>query len=374
MLTKFQNILINEKSNYMSKYSLNDYELKCYNYMAACGTKTFGFNAYECNDCGYKLIHYNSCGNRHCPSCQVKSREDWISQMESFLLDIPYFHIVFTIPDSLNSLCLVNKELLYKILFKTSSQTLLKVAKPVYGQIGFTSILHTWGSNLWIHPHIHMIVSSGGTDGVSFKHSPRNFLLPVKVLSRVFRGKFIAALKRAKVFDSNHHLIDFNQEPYQSLISDLYHKEWVVYAKEPFGNNKAVLNYIGRYSHRVAISNSRILRYDQLTHKVTFSYKDYKDESKIKEMTLDAVEFIHRFMMHILPPRFMKIRHYGFMSNTSRKTMIPLCRSLLNQASPPADSNGAKDNEPTWCHCPKCHGKLILYHRVLPQTKRLNTS
>lgn len=367
MTTKIQTILLSEKNNYLKKYHLNAYELKCYNYMAACGTETFGYNAFECEDCGYKLIHYNSCGNRHCPSCQAKSREEWISKMQSFLLDIPYFHIVFTVPDSLNDIFLWNKQLMYSLLLKVSSQSLLQAAESKYGQIGLTSLLHTWGSNLWIHPHVHMIVSGGGltrdNEGNEiFKHSPKNFFLPVKALSRLFRGKFMDEMIHLDLHDSYGNQIDFSVEPYQSLISQLYHKEWVVYSKETFGNNQAVLNYIGRYSHRVAISNSRILNYDHSSHTVTFRYKDYKDEGKQKEMTLNAIEFIHRFMMHILPPRFIKIRHYGFMSNSNRKKLLPKCRSLLNQKvhslQDPEDGN---DTDDTKCRCPQCNGKLILY-------------
>lgn len=367
MPTKIQEILKNERSAFLNEHFLNEHELKCYNYMAACGTETFGYNAYECDDCGYKLIHYNSCGNRHCPSCQAKSREDWIRQIDSFLLDIPYFHIVFTVPNSLNDIFINNKEKMYSLLFKTSSQTLLQAASPKYGQIGFTSILHTWGSSLWFHPHVHMIVSGGGLakdkDGNDiFRLSPKNFFLHVEQLSRLFRGKFIDEMQKLSLFDATGNIIDFRDEPYKSIISELYNKEWVVYAKKPFGNNKAVLNYIGRYSHRVAISNSRIISYDSSSHTVTFRYKDYKDEGKQKEMTLSADEFIRRFMLHILPPRFIKIRHYGFMSNSNRKKLLPKCRSLLNQKAPvPKNPEDGSDMDDTKCRCPKCNGKLILY-------------
>lgn len=368
MITNIQLIMQNERDNFLSHHHLSDEQLKVYNYLAACGTETFGFNSYVCEECGHKLIHYNSCGNRHCPSCQVHDREEWIAKFNEFLLDIPYFHIVFTVPDTLNDIFLTNSSVMFSLLFKTSSDTLLKATAPLYGQIGFTSILHTWGQNLWFHPHIHMIVSGGGlsTDdqgNPTFKKAPANFIAPVKVLSKLFRGKFLDAMKKCTLFDSNHNKIDFSHEPYASLLDDLYEKEWVVYSKKPFGNNHAVLNYIGRYSHRVAISNSRILNYDQENHTVTFRYKDYKDNSKQKEMTLDACEFLRRFMQHILPSRFIKIRHYGFMSNSNRKTKLPLCRSLLKQPPSQVVSETSDQKTKSTCHCPKCHGKLLLVYR-----------
>lgn len=372
MSTVFQDILQNERQAFLARNHLDSYELKTFNFMAACKSKTFGFNSYECKECGYKLIHYNSCGNRHCPSCQAKLREDWISRFQGFLLDIPYFHVVFTLPDSLNDIILGNKEAMLNLLFKTSSQTLLEVCSKTYGQVGFSSILHTWGQNLWFHPHIHMIVSGGGLvdddDGNTvFKRTPMNFLAPVKLLSKVFRGKFISGMRKLTLFDKDGNIIDLDAEPYLSLVKELYSKEWVVYTKKPFGSNQAILNYIGRYSHRVAISNSRIKDYNNVMHTVTFAYKDYKDHSRKKEMTLDAVEFIRRFMLHILPSRFIKIRHYGFMSNSNRKTKIPLCRKLLNQPAPmTTDSTNCGHESQILCQCPKCHGKLILIGRIRP--------
>lgn len=366
--TIFQSIIHNERNRFLSAHHLNPHEFKVFNYMAACGSQTFGFNSYICQDCGHKLIHYNSCGNRHCPSCQCHSREEWIDKFKDFLFDIPYFHIVFTVPDSLNSIFFTNKEKMYNLLLSTSSKTLLEASQSHYGQIGFTSILHTWGQNLWFHPHVHMIVSGGGisfNDSHSpvFKKAPANFLVSVKILSRLFRGKFIDQMKKLDLYDSSGHIINLCDEPYKSLINDLYSKDWVVYSKKPFADNLAVLNYIGRYSHRVAISNSRIINYDNINHTVTFRYKDYKDHSKQKKMTLDACEFLRRFMQHILPSRFVKIRHYGFMSNSNRKTKIPLCRSLLNQTPRSVISADSDLNNLSRCHCPKCHGKLILISR-----------
>ncbi len=198
--------------------------------------------------------------------------------------------------------------------------------------------------------------------------------MSVRVLSRLFKGKFIDSIKKLKLYDSHNRLIDFQVEPYKSLIDELYSKEWVVYSKKPFGNNQAVLNYIGRYSHRVAISNSRILNYDHIHHTVTFRYKDYRDDSKQKEMTLDACEFLRRFMQHILPSRFIKIRHYGFMSNSSRKAKIPLCRTLLNQTPPRANPASSDLKFPDFCTCPKCKGKFVLVSRKIASNSILSNN
>lgn len=379
MQTNIQTIMQSERDSFLSQYYLDSEQLKAFNYMAACGSETFGFNSYRCEDCGHTYIHYNSCGNRHCPSCQCHAREKWIDKFSNFLLDIPYFHIVFTVPECLNDIFLENKEKMYSLLFRTSADTLLKASNPLYGQIGFTSILHTWGQNLWFHPHIHMIVSGGGLSyddegHTVFKKAPANFLVSVRVLSRLFRGKFIDSIKKLKLYDSHNRLIDFQVEPYKSLIDELYSKEWVVYSKKPFGNNQAVLNYIGRYSHRVAISNSRILNYDHIHHMVTFRYKDYRDDSKQKEMTLDVCEFLRRFMQHILPSRFIKIRHYGFMSNSSRKAKIPLCRTLLNQTPPRANPASSDLKFPDFCTCPKCKGKLVLVSRKIASNSILSNN
>lgn len=376
--TNIQMIMQNEKNNFLSHHHLDDHERKVFNYLTACGTSTFGFNAYRCKDCGHTFIHYNSCGNRHCPSCQCHSREEWIDRFSGFLLDIPYYHIVFTVPDTLNDIFMNNKEKMYNLLFKTSSQSLLQASERLYGQIGFTSILHTGGQNLWFHPHVHMIVSGGGLSHgengeFTFKKAPANFLVSVKVLSRLFRGKFIDSMKKLDLLDENSSSIDFDSEPYRSLVNELYSKEWVVYSKKPFGSNQAILNYIGRYSHRVAISNSRILDYSLEDHTVTFSYKDYRDHSKQKRMTLDALEFLRRFMMHILPSRFVKIRHYGFMSNSNRKVKIPLCRKCLNQTLLKADPEDCDLHPRNKNQCPKCSGKVMKIFRFLPE-KPVNTS
>ena len=368
-----------ERSNFFLHHHLDDEQFKAYNYIAACGTDTFGFNTYMCEDCHHKVIHYNSCGNRNCPSCQVKAREEWIEKFSTFILDgVTYFHIVFTVPDSLNELFLNNKSAMYNLLFDASSKTLLKACEKELGQIGFTAILHTWGQNLCFHPHIHMIVSGGGlsTDhsgNAVFIKSNDHFLVSKKVLSKIFKGKFMSRLKKLSLADSDGNPIDLRDEPYKSLVDELYRKEWVVYVKEPFNNTKAILNYIGRYSHRVAISNSRIISYEQSNHSVTFSYKDYKDESKTKEMTLDANEFIRRFTLHILPSRFIKIRHYGFMSNSNRKTKIPLCRKLLNISLPQDNSEDKVKAEITPIHrCPKCNGMMFLHESCIVDKPKFN--
>lgn len=375
MTNKFQDILCSERENYFKKFLLPADHYKHYHLMCNCGTGRLGYNAYECEECGHISIHSNSCGDRSCPSCQAHLREEWIRKEKAKLLDIQYFHAVYTVPDLLNDLFLSNKKAMYNLLFRTSSDTMLEACKDKYGKIGFTSILHTWGSQMWFHPHIHMIVSGGGLskddDGNDiFVKSPANFLVSVKILSRLFRGKFLDGLKKLDLKDRDGKPIDPDDESYKSLISELYGKEWVVYTKEPFNNNQAVLNYIGRYSHRIAISNSRILSYDHDTHKVIFRYKDYKDGGRQKEMELDALEFIRRFFLHILPPRFIKIRHYGFMGNQSHKKLLKICRSLLNQPKKTADDgNGdAADNSVIheYC-CPECKGRMFFKDRTMHQ-------
>lgn len=244
------------------------------------------------------------------------------------LLSVPYFHVVFTLPDELSSLVINNREKLFNLLFKASSETLKALGKdPKYlgAELGFTSILHTWGQNLMFHPHVHIIVPGGGltTDG-KWKDSGKKFFIPVKVMAKLFRGKFMHGLKEMR-----HELIGTeNNGDWQSMINELYEKDWYVYCKRPFKTNHSVLQYLGRYTHRVAISNHRILNIQD--NKVSFKWRDYKDSSKEKVMTLTADEFIRRFLLHILPPGFTKIRHYGFLASAIKSKKLGLCRELLN--------------------------------------------
>lgn len=280
-------------------------------------------------------ISYNSCRNRHCPKCQGLAKEQWLLEREHDLLNVGYFHVVFTVPDSLNSLALQNQRVFYSLLFKAASETLVELSRdPKYlgAEIGIISVLHTWGQNLMDHPHVHCIVPGGGLslDGTRWVFSRKKFFIPVKVLSRNFRGKFMAFFKEAfqngdlKFFGKLESLS--GKLKFQALIDTLYQKEWVVYCKKPFKSPWHVLRYLGRYTHRVAISNQRII--DLQDNQVTFQWRDYKDDNKTKLMTIDVSEFIRRFLLHVLPSRFVKIRHYGFLSNRNRNRKLRLCQRL----------------------------------------------
>lgn len=272
-----------------------------------------------CPSCGYTKPSYNSCRNRHCPKCQTFAKERWLENQKFDLLDIRYFHVVFTVPDILNPLFLRNQESMYKLLFQASAQTLQQLAldkKYLGAGIGMTSVLHTWGQNLMYHPHIHCIVTGGGlTQYGKWQNSRKKFFLPVKVVSRLFRGKFLALIKER-----------FDPQEIHPLLDACYTKEWVVYCKPPFKDASCVMEYLGRYTHRVAISNNRILSTD--ANNATFKWRDYKDNNRWKVMTLFAEEFIRRFLLHILPKGFMKIRHYGILGNRNRTKNLLVCKRL----------------------------------------------
>lgn len=286
------------------------------NAIESCRTSNLGGHIDVCDSCGHERISYNSCRNRHCPKCQGLAKEQWLLERKRDLLNIGYFHVVFTVPDSLNPLALQNQKIFYSLLFKAASETLAELSrdhKYLGAEIGIISVLHTWGQNLMDHPHVHCIVPGGGLsfDGTRFLRSREKFFIPVKVLSRKYRGKFLAFLKEA--FQDGELRFCGKLEPlsgklkFQSLINALYQKEWVVYCKKPFKSPWHVLRYLGRYTHRVAISNQKIVSLQD--GRVTFSWRDYKDENKTKLMTLEASEFIRRFLLHVLPDRFVKIRH-----------------------------------------------------------------
>jgi hypothetical protein len=346
-----------------------------------CRTVEQGGHVDECEHCGNKVISYNSCRNRHCPKCQFLKKEQWIEAREEDLLPIPYFHVVFTLPDKLNPLVLRNQEVLYGLLFKAVSETLMELAanpKHLGAAIGFISILHTWGQNLMDHPHIHSIVPGGGlsSDGRKWKSCKNDFFVHVRVMSRLFRGKFIAYLKKLRAENkliypgAVSHLA--SPGAFNALISDLYKKNWVVYCKPPFKHTKDVLDYLGRYTHRIAISNHRLVKLENDT--VSFRWRDYADNNKSKMMTVDASEFIRRFLLHVLPDRFVKIRHYGLLGNRCRKEKLVACRQLL--ACAPKENDKTKE---TWqealfrftgidiTKCPVCkEGKMRTTQTILP--------
>lgn len=302
----------------------------------ACRTADLGGHVDECDHCGAKTVSYNSCRNRHCPKCQFLKKERWIAAREKDLLPIPYFHVVFTIPDDLNPLVLRNQQILYDLLFKAASETLTELAadpKHLGAEIGFVLILHTWGQNLLDHPHIHCIVTGGGVSrgGRNWRSCRNSFFLPVRALSKLFRGKFLAHLKRLRADNRLRypgaigHLAE--DAAFNGLISDLYGKDWIVYAKPPFDGTRGVLEYLGRYTHRIAISNHRIVMMEN--DRVSFRWRDYAGGNRVKIMTVDAAEFIRRFLLHVLPDRFVKIRHYGLLGNRCRREKLAACRQLL---------------------------------------------
>jgi hypothetical protein len=334
IMIELQDIFEQYGKSYTATHKLPSHHQKVIDCIESCRTSVLGGHVDECDNCDYTHISYNSCRNRHCPKCQTLSKERWIEDRKQDLLPVQYFHVVFTIPDIINPVALQNQKIVYTILFKAVSETLLELAgdkKYLGAQIGFTSILHTWGQNLMHHPHIHCIVPGGGLSECNkWVNSRDKFFIPVKVLSRKFKGKFLHNFKKAyedgalKFYGSMENLT--LEQDFRSMINTLYSREWVVYCKEPFKGPEHVVEYLGRYTHRVAISNNRIISAEN--GKVTFKWRDYKDKNTEKLMTLSATEFIRRFLLHVLPNRFVKIRHYGILGNRNRKTKLSLSKRL----------------------------------------------
>ena len=347
--------------------------------IASCRTAAMGGHVQTCDCCHHQRIAYNSCRNRHCPKCQSSACARWMADRAEELLPVEYFHVVFTLPDDFNALALAHRRVVYHALFEATAQTLLQVAqspKHLGARIGFLAILHTWGQNLRLHPHVHCIVPGGGLspDGSRWIACRAGFFLPVRILSRVFRGKFIELLKRAR---ANGKLAGFdNGASFDRLLDASVRREWVVYAKPPFGGPDQVLKYLARYTHRIAISNRRLMAMND--EKVTFKYKDYAQGSRPRPrtMTLDGNEFLRRFLLHAVPSGFMRIRHFGLLANRVRTNNLQRCRRLL-AVDPPADtsagvpaSGGATVEHE---HCPLCGiGRLIPGPRLSPlQLRRL---
>ena len=326
-----QDIFIQYGDKYIKNHKLSKEQWKVYNAIRNCGTENLGYHVCTCKECGEQYFGFNSCRNRHCPMCQSYAREKWIAKESSYLLDCPYFHIVTTIPSELNEIVMYNKKEIYNILFKATSESILELCedpKWLGGKVGITSILHTWGSTMEFHPHIHSIVTGGGIKNNKWVQTDKNYLIKVQVLSSLFKGKFLSMLKRIDLKLPKHlkYLKDYKN--LNNFLRPLYKKEWITYIEPPKGNPENVIEYIGRYSFRVAISNQRIKDISNGT--IKFEYKDYKDNAKIKIMTLSAEEFIRRFLMHVLPDNFVKIKHYGILANRGKKAFIKLCRVLMN--------------------------------------------
>jgi hypothetical protein len=317
-------------------------QLKVMSAIENCRTAALGGHVARCEDCAYTTIAYNSCRNRHCPKCQGAAAKQWLAEREAELLPVPYFHVVFTLPAAISDIAYQNKAVIYDLLFKTSSETVLTIAadpKHIGARIGITAVLHTWGSTMTHHPHVHMIVPGGGIsqDGQHWIgcRGPR-FLLPVRVLAKLFRGlmlaKLLAAHAAGKLQLFGQHVRLANAHAFRAFLAPLRRKKWFVYTKEPFAGPMAVLAYLSRYTHRVAISNSRLIAADETG--VTFKYKDYRVEGpgRYKTMSLATNEFIRRFLIHILPKGFHRIRHYGLFANGSRVESIARARELLGAA------------------------------------------
>jgi len=354
-----------------------------------CRTAALGGHVDRCEACGHEVISYNSCRNRHCPKCQALAKAQWLEARRAELLPVPYYHVVFTLPDLLAPIALQNKPLLYDILFRTASETLLTIAadpKHLGAKIGFTAILHTWGQNLLHHPHLHCVVPGGGLsrDGQRWVAGRGGFFLSVRVLSRLYRRLFLAALEKAfaqgrmKFRGTLKHLSD--PATFARLLESCRKTEWVVYAKPPFGGPKKVLDYLGRYTHRIAISNHRLLSMNN--GKVTFTWRDYKHGGKRRAMALDAHEFIRRFLLHVLTDGFVRIRYYGLLANRHRAEKLRLSRHLLNLTESP-ETHPLENQD--WADllqsltgddpllCPQCRRGRMVRIQILPASTRMKT-
>lgn len=339
--------------------------LKVLRAIKRCRTSALGGHVDTCSACDHSAISYNSCRNRHCPKCQAQARERWLTARQNELLELTYFHVVFTVPHTLTPLCRENARLLYDLLFKAASEAMLEVAadpKHLGARIGFLSILHTWGQNLCLHPHLHCVVPAGGLS-LDRKEwiSPRYaFFLPVKVLGRVFRGKFVAGLKRAfrcqqlKFLGRSESLR--NPKAFAAFLRTLFRQDWVVYAKPAFGGPVQVLRYLGRYTHRVAISNHRLLAFDG--ERVSFRWKDYAHGNKQRVMTLTAEEFLRRYLQHVLPHGFVRIRQFGFLANSQRALALTLISQLLGHLPQAPSANNSC--EPAVWRCPRCGSPMRI--------------
>jgi hypothetical protein len=353
-----------------------------------CRTAALGGHLEECDSCGHQRPAYNSCRNRHCPKCQSLARAQWLEDRQAELLPVEYFHVVFTVPEEIAAIAYQNKEVVYRILFRATAETLRTIAvdpKHLGAEIGFLAVLHTWGQNLLFHPHLHCVVPGGGIspDHKRWIVCRPGFFLSVRVLSRLFRRLFLEYLQAAfdqgtlQFFSSLDRLRD--PQAFAQYLAPLGQAEWVVYAKPPFGGPEQVLNYLGRYTHRVAISNNRLLNIDQ--GKITFCWKDYRDHDQQKTMTLEAEEFIRRFLLHVLPDGFQRIRHYGFLGHCHRQAKLALCRRLLGvvltltgvvqlEGKPDYHDVYEKLTGKSLRECPVCHRGHMVVIDILPPADR----
>ena len=349
-------------------------QLKVMSAIEGCRTAALGGHVERCEDCSHVRIAYNSCRNRHCPKCQAIAAKEWLADREAELLPVPYYHVVFTLPAAIGDIAYQNKAVIYGILFKAAAETLITIAadpKHLGARIGLTAVLHTWGSALTHHPHVHIIVPGGGIspDGERWIACRHGFFMPVRFLSRLFRRLFLEQLAAAylagqlQFFGSRAALAD--PKTFKQYLAPLRKAEWVVYAKRPFGGPEAVLAYLSRYTHRVAIGNSRLIAFNDAG--VTFKWKDYRasQQQRAKVMTLAVDEFIRRFLIHVLPSGFHRIRHYGLFANGGRAENIARARQLLDVPEPPRQPDdtgcsGDGEPQPSSYPCPCCGGRMIV--------------
>ena len=353
-----------------------------------CRTAALGGHVERCDNCGHQRVWYNSCRSRHCPSCQSLARAEWLADRQAELLDTQYFHVVFTVPQEIAGIACQKKAAVYDILFRAAAETLRTIAAdPAHlgAEIGFFGVLHTWGSNMLFHPHIHFVVPGGGIsrDGTRWISCRPGFFLPVRVLSRLFRRLFLQYLVNAyragrlTFFSSLQHLSD--SPSFLRYLAPLRTTEWIVYAKPPFAGPQQVLDYVGRYTHRIAISNNRLLSIDD--GKVCFRWKDYRNDNRVRTMTLTAEEFIRRFLLHILPEGFQRIRYYGFLCNRYREHKLARCRVLLGMATQPSSLGEPSDDYrdryealtgASLKECPACHHGHMIVVDVVPKSPTPN--
>jgi hypothetical protein len=357
--------------------------LKVLTAILRCRTSALGGHVDECSRCGHRPISFNSCRNRHCPKCQANARDRWLEARRRDLLPTRYVHVVFTLPHQLGPLALQNKSEIYSLLFRASAETLLEVArdpKHLGADIGFFSVLHTWNQQLLHHPHVHCVVPAGGLaeDHTRWVPGKHGFFLPVKVLCRVFRGKFVAGLRELHAAGKlGFHGDLANLQPpkaFAAMLHTLFRSDWVVYSKRPFGGAEHALQYLGCYTHRVAISNHRLISLAE--GRVTFRWRDSAHHNKKRLMSLTVEEFLRRFLLHVLPRGFVRIRHFGFFAHRRRAALLPLCLQLLASSDQPAPSGGSEAKSdsarPLWI-CPRCGGPMVLLERLSPVQARLRS-
>ncbi len=378
---------------YRATHKLPLKSLKVMSSIEQCRTEALGGHVYQCDNCAGEKIAYNSCRNRHCPKCQNMAKERWLSARKEELLPVPYFHAVLTIPDTLNPVALVNQKIIYDILFRAGKETFLELGrdpKHLGAEIGLIAVLHTWSQTLLDHPHLHCIIPCGGLteNGKQWLfpkkyRKGKEFFVHVNVISDLFKKKFLSyfdtAYKKEELEFIGKTAYLKDKSAYRKFKDNLYKTTWVSYCKNPFGGPENVLEYLGRYTHRVAISNHRILKAEN--NKITFSYRDSKDDNKKKHMTLEASEFIRRFLLHVLPPRYIKMRYCGLLNNRKKKENLKLCRKILDV---PESQNKQEPKRESWEElllrltgvdptlCPNCgNGKMVRRRKLQRLTYRL---